>query len=351
MKIVISSGHGKLVRGAGDIIDEVDEARKVVNRVAELLADSCTGKFHDDTSTSQNQNLNAIVGYHNSKIRDLDVSVHFNAYEHTTKGMGTECLYVTQADLAAQVSQRICNVSGLWNRGPKKRTDLFFLNNTNKPAILIEVCFVDSEADVNLYRAGFDAICVAIAEAISGVALGLPKPPDQTPEPAPEPPVHDDPAKVLIYIDPVYIWKYFDGAYVAFISDLDICNDGSGPSHDDPSYQPETAYYNKGKFLNADEDRYIVIPPQVRQLLKPTKVMGCQARLTNLASGTVIVPWTAAVCGEIGPDDKTGEAAYCAAKIVNPTISYNTGDKSRRYLYEIWPGVPATVGNKTYALE
>jgi N-acetylmuramoyl-L-alanine amidase len=33
--LVISSGHGSLVRGASGILDEVDEARKVVEAVAE----------------------------------------------------------------------------------------------------------------------------------------------------------------------------------------------------------------------------------------------------------------------------------------------------------------------------
>ena len=37
MKIVISSGHGKYVRGASGLIDEVDEARKVVTAVVHNL--------------------------------------------------------------------------------------------------------------------------------------------------------------------------------------------------------------------------------------------------------------------------------------------------------------------------
>ena len=41
---------------------------------------------------------------------------------------------------------------GFINRGAKKRTDLFFLNNTEMPAILMEVCFVDSEADTSSCR-------------------------------------------------------------------------------------------------------------------------------------------------------------------------------------------------------
>jgi hypothetical protein len=150
----------------------------------------------------------------------------------------------------------------------------------------------------------------------------------------------------LLVIDKVLIAMAGKGRYIAFISDLDICNDGTGPSHGDPSYQSQTAYYNGGKFLNADVDKYIVIPPQVRSMVPPT-VMGCQARMTNLTTAK----WSAAVTGEIGPDDKTGEAAYCLAKQLNPKITHNSGDSNRIYLYELWPGIPAVVDGKTYKLE
>ena len=101
MQIVISSGHGKLIRGASGYLDEVDEARKVVEGVADALREAGAGvkTFHDDTSTTQSENLETIVDYHNSQSRNLDVSVHFNAYETTDDPMGTECLYVTQGEL------------------------------------------------------------------------------------------------------------------------------------------------------------------------------------------------------------------------------------------------------------
>lgn len=173
MAVVISSGHGKYVRGASDIIDEVDEARRVVNEVGELLKTigvECH-TYHDDVSKTQSENLKRIVDFHNSKKRTLDVSVHFNAYEHVEKPMGTECLYLTQGDLADQMSMEISAAGDFVNRGPKKRTDLYFLNNTAAPAILIEVCFVDSVADTEAYEVNFDSICAAIAEVISGESI------------------------------------------------------------------------------------------------------------------------------------------------------------------------------------
>jgi N-acetylmuramoyl-L-alanine amidase len=177
-RFVISSGHGKYVRGASGILDEVDEARRVVERVADELRnrDVAVKTYHDDVSTSQNENLNRIVDFHNAQQRDLDVSVHFNAYVETSKPMGTECLYITQPDLAGQVSAAI-SWCGLLNRGPKKRTDLFFLNNTEMPAILIETCFVDSSADAAVYQQQFDAICAAIATVLGGADTDIDRPP------------------------------------------------------------------------------------------------------------------------------------------------------------------------------
>jgi hypothetical protein len=191
MAIVISSGHGKYVRGAMFYLDEVDEARKVVERVADYLRDAgvTVKTFHDNTSTTQNQNLNTIVAYHNAQTRDLDVSVHFNAYQVTSSPMGTECLYVTQKELAYKVSAAIAGAGGFIDRGAKYRSDLFFLNNTEQPAILIETCFVDSRADADLYRANFVDICAAIAEAIGGVSVEEPPEPPERPERPPiEPP-------------------------------------------------------------------------------------------------------------------------------------------------------------------
>jgi N-acetylmuramoyl-L-alanine amidase len=169
MRVVISSGHGKYIRGASGLIDEVDEARKVVPKVRKLLlaaGHECI-EFHDDISTTQDQNLKAIVNYHNKQVRDLDVSVHFNAYTPTDGGRGTEVLYLTQYDLADLMCKAISQDGGLINRGPKKRSDLYFLNKTEEPAILIEVCFVDAGADVEAYQRRFEDICEAIAQSIA----------------------------------------------------------------------------------------------------------------------------------------------------------------------------------------
>jgi N-acetylmuramoyl-L-alanine amidase len=168
-RIVISSGHGKHCQGAVGLLNEVECARAVVDAVADELRDRGVDvvTFHDNTSHDQQTNLKTIVDAHNSEVRDLDVSVHLNAYIETPSPMGTECLYVTQSTLAEHVAGAIASV-GFINRGAKKRTDLYFLNQTQMPSILIEVCFVDSSADAELYRARFAEIVSAIADVLTG---------------------------------------------------------------------------------------------------------------------------------------------------------------------------------------
>jgi N-acetylmuramoyl-L-alanine amidase len=182
-RIVISSGHGKYVRGASGkpippCLDEVDEARRVTEKVAEELRDRGiqVKTFHDDVSKTQNENLNRIVDFHNAQVRDLDVSVHFNAFD--TKAHGVEVCYLTQSKLATQVSAAIAEV-GFTDRGAKHRTDLYVLNHTSAPAILIETCFCDNVGDSETYTKYFDLICENIANVLGGAEVE-----EETPAPA-----------------------------------------------------------------------------------------------------------------------------------------------------------------------
>ena len=171
MKIVLSSGHGQYVRGAEGLIDEVDSARRVTDAVAKYLADLGVEVvvYHDDVSQSQSENLDRIVDFHNSQgIHDLDVSYHFNAFEPTSEPMGCEVLYVTEDILAQDLSATMAYAAGFIDRGAKFRDDLAFLNGTSSPAVLVEVCFVDSEADVALYEEHFNELCAAMASTLAG---------------------------------------------------------------------------------------------------------------------------------------------------------------------------------------
>jgi len=203
MRIVISSGHGLLVRGARGLIDEVDEARRVTNRVAEILRQLgvTTNVFHENNARTQSDNVGAIVRHHNSQQRDLDVSIHFNSTATgliEDRAIGVEVLHHSNNQntrvLAGKVARAISDSSGILLRhkqdsGAVGRTNLSFLTNTSAPAILIEVCFVVSRVDVRLYTQFFNEICTAIATTISGRDVAPPNPPPVEPPPVITPPV------------------------------------------------------------------------------------------------------------------------------------------------------------------
>jgi len=120
-------------------------------------------EIYDNVSTTQDQNLHWLCTEHNKHERDLDISVHFNACEPTDGMRGTECFYQTQTELAGLVSAAISDALGITDRGAKYG-NLYFLSHTNRPAILIEVCFVDAKEDCEAYEYGFDDMIQALAE-------------------------------------------------------------------------------------------------------------------------------------------------------------------------------------------
>lgn len=168
--VCISSGHGLHVRGASGLIDEVDEARRVTDRVVSTLKGLGVEAyaFHDNSSTTQDENLHTIVSTHEELACDWNVSIHFNDADHDPKDpIGTEVWYLDEDELATVLSAAIANAGGLIDRGEKFSEGLYFLNHLPH-AVLIEVCFVKSEPDVEAYRSHFIRICNAISAVLSG---------------------------------------------------------------------------------------------------------------------------------------------------------------------------------------
>lgn len=169
--LTISAGHYGKGTGASGLIDEGEQAIYVVKELEKRFKLSMipTQVIIDNQSTNQRQNLAYLVSEHNRTERNLDVSIHFNAVEGTRKdGIGTEVLYINPnvSELAGKLSTSIAQAAGFKNRGAKLRTNLAFLNGTTKPALLIEICFVNSETDVRLYQMHQAKICDAIFTTI-----------------------------------------------------------------------------------------------------------------------------------------------------------------------------------------
>lgn len=123
--------------------------------------------------------------------------------------------------------------------------------------------------------------------------------------------------------------------------------DGSGDSHGDPYYQNDTSLHLDGKALNADVDRYIVVPPAIIKAVEEI-VLGCQAIVVNTLNNKS----TQAVVGDIGPHNKLGEISRATAIAIGIDGDPVSGGVDKHVIsYRIYPGIAAVVNGKHYALQ
>ncbi len=170
MKIAVRGGHVPKIPGCSKFIDELTEDRKVKNAVLvylrQLGCDVLDVTPPDNTNTLHND-LSYGVDKANNWGADLFVSIHFNkAYDVYNNPLGSEVCVHSPFDAAQRVVRGLVSL-GFKNRGQKVRGNLYELNHTNMKAMIIEVCFVESIADVGLYKKlGHDLIGKTIAESI-----------------------------------------------------------------------------------------------------------------------------------------------------------------------------------------
>ena len=173
--LAIDIGHNvPYDTGAVGIRKEDDLNRLVGNALISKLRErgikvvNCT----PNTAKSLNDSLYQRVITANNSGATLFVSIHHNA---CPGGYGSEVLCIKnnyQGGLSTKVGQAILNELsslGLRNRGVKDRRDLYVINNTSMPALIVECAFVDSSSDMKNYNpektaaAIYKGICTALA--------------------------------------------------------------------------------------------------------------------------------------------------------------------------------------------
>lgn len=172
MIIGIDKGHslwGKSPCGAIGLLNESKENRKVGDLVIQKLRDmgytaidcSC------NSASSVNGQLQYIVNKANSQKLDLFLSLHLNA----GGGRGAE-IYTTNTSGAREAAKNLidtyCNRTGFKNRG-HKHAEFYVIRNTVAPAMLLEMCFVDTEEDFKRWNSlSEELIANVIVEGITG---------------------------------------------------------------------------------------------------------------------------------------------------------------------------------------
>ena len=164
----IHAGHNFKVPGASGVFSETEEDRKVKDAVISKLRQLGHTVYDttDNDGATQSQNLKNIVANCNSHSVDLDISIHFNAYNG--QAHGTEVLLFGNGR-HRDIGQKIVNeisALGFTNRGIKDGSNLYVVKYTNALAILIECCFCDNAEDAKLYNA--ESMANAIVRGITG---------------------------------------------------------------------------------------------------------------------------------------------------------------------------------------
>lgn len=177
MKIAIRGGHCPKVPGASGILNEVVEDRKVKDAVIKYLRQLGHQVYDvtppDSMATSSGDLAHGVNEANRLKV-DIFVSIHFNAFNGSANG--TEVCVYSPHDYAQRVVDNLTKL-GFKHRGQKTRTSLYELKNTSMKAMIVEVCFVDSSVDAEIYkRVGYDAVGKAIAEGVVNQKVPAPAP-------------------------------------------------------------------------------------------------------------------------------------------------------------------------------
>jgi N-acetylmuramoyl-L-alanine amidase len=169
MKIGVDYGHNCYPNNTGAVaIRNEDE---VIVEVGNLVTDKLKILGHEVILLKPENNyigntLQQRVEKANENNVELVLSIHFNM----GGGEGTEAYAISS--MGKEYAQKIINEIerlGYVNRGVKDGSNLYVVRNTNAPAVLLEVCFLDSVEDMHKFNA--EEIATAIVKGISGETI------------------------------------------------------------------------------------------------------------------------------------------------------------------------------------
>ena len=106
----------------------------------------------------------------NEEGGDLFVSIHRNSSATPNQYQGVETLVYSGGGFPEEVAEDIneeLEEIGYINLGVEERPGLIVLNSTQMPAVLVEVGFINSDADNELFSNKFEETARAIAEGIA----------------------------------------------------------------------------------------------------------------------------------------------------------------------------------------
>ncbi len=174
-KVTIDAGHGGYDGGAnynGRL--EKNDNLEIALAVGELLEQNgIEVGYTRITDVYDSPNEKARIA--NEQDSDLFVSIHRNSSPNPNTYSGVETLLYEESglkrDVANAINEELARV-GYNNLGLNVRKDLTVLRRTQMPAVLVEVGFINTDADNQLLDNSFDETVRAIANGIFKTLTG-----------------------------------------------------------------------------------------------------------------------------------------------------------------------------------
>lgn len=167
--VAIDAGHGgnnpgAVYRGR----QEKDDTLKLSLAVGGILEQNGINVYYTRTEDVYESPVQkAMEG--NAVGADYFVSIHRNSSTYPNQYTGVDTLvysrYGEAARLAENINTRLEQV-GFVNQGVNQRPELAVLRRTQMPTVLVEVGFLNTDADNSLFDQRFDDIAQAIADGI-----------------------------------------------------------------------------------------------------------------------------------------------------------------------------------------
>ena len=141
---------------------------KLVLAIGEILSDRGLDVEYTRTTDVYETPYEKAMKANNAGV-DLFVSIHRNSFPVDNEVEGVESLVYDLSGLKYEMAQNIneqLEGVGFVNLGVKARPNLVVLKRTKMPAVLVEVGFINSDTDNQLFDDNFQDIAQAIADGI-----------------------------------------------------------------------------------------------------------------------------------------------------------------------------------------
>lgn len=167
--IMLDAGHGSTDPGAVyQGRKEADDALRLTLAVGEILQNHGFDVEYTRTTDVYESPFQKAMEANEAGV-DFFVSIHRNSYPADNQVSGVESLVYdlsgVKYEMAQNINQQLESV-GFVNLGVKARPNLVVLKRTKMPAVLVEVGFINSDIDNQLFDDNFYDIAGAIADGI-----------------------------------------------------------------------------------------------------------------------------------------------------------------------------------------